>query len=159
MRHCRHQWESQPDSGTGKSPLVAQVWLTFWLADLELNLEKHEGLLPASCYFLVESLCSDAHIVVSRNKHGKNGCSLTTYYTQPVFLSLSFCFLRIVSNEMRNVLVMLNRAHNAHYLTKECSAALWVSSLHLGEDGRGESNKRTTAIESLLTSTPSHCHF
>lgn len=33
------------------------------------------------------------------------------------------------------------------------------SPLYLGEDGRGGSNTRTTAIESLLTSTPLHCHL
>lgn len=89
----------------------------------------------------VKSLGSDAHIVVLRNKHGKNGCSLATFYTQLVFLYYSFFFLRTVSNKRQNVLVMLNRAHNAQYLHKECSTALWVSSLHLGEDGWGESNE------------------
>lgn len=106
----------------------------------------------------VKSLGSDAHIVVLRNKHRKNGCSLATFYTQLVFLYFSFFLLRTVSNKRQNVLVMLNRAHNAQYLRKECSTALWVSSLYLGEDSWGESNERTTAIESLLASTPLHCH-
>lgn len=83
-------------------------WLTWnwicshpnsWHLQWQSEGQKHEGLLPASRHSLVKSLRSDAHIVVLRNKHGKNSCSLSTYYTQPLFLSCSFFFLRTVSNK------------------------------------------------------------
>lgn len=110
---------------------------------------KQEGLRPASRYFLGKSQRSDAHIVVLRIKHGKKGCSLTTYYTQPVFLYFSFFpFSRLFPIQGRTLHVK-----QSSYVHRECLTALWVSSLYLGDN-----NKRTTAMESLLTSPPLHCH-
>lgn len=90
----------KPSSGLGLvQKLRHSAWLTWnWICSdpnswhLRWQSEGGEAWRPASCLALlpVKSLCSDAHIVVLRNKHGKNGCSLTTYYTQPLFLYFSF---------------------------------------------------------------------
>lgn len=148
MRHCWQRRTSQPDSGTGRSPVVPQFWcgrseiLVGWpgtdfvlIQSLDTCSDKVRGGGRKTSFLLHDTSRSNlsALTLTLRNEQGKNACSLTTYYSAG--LSGFLFFLQQCCFQWNAECVgAVEQSDNGHYLGL---TPLWVSSLDLGDVGKG----------------------
>lgn len=142
MRHCWQRWTSQPDSGTGRSPVVPQFWfgrsdiLVGWpgtdfvqIQSLDTCSDKVRGESRKTAFLLHDTSWSNLSALTLK----KERSSLTTYYSAG--LSVFLFFLQQCCFQWNAECVgAVEQSDNGHHL---CLTPLWVSSLDLGEAGKG----------------------